>query len=73
MIKIKIKDLLEKRNLTMYWLAKETGISQVGMINICNQKTEGIKYENIDKICEALNVKVEDIIEFIPNDKKSCD
>lgn len=69
MIKIKIKELLDKKNKSIYWLAKETNISQNAMGKIVAEKTNAIKYENLNAICKALDCKIEHIIEYIPDNK----
>lgn len=62
MIKSTLNELLEQQNKTKYWLAKETGISQNAIGNFANNKTKMVQYELLNKICMALNCKLEDIL-----------
>lgn len=51
-------------------LAKDAGIS----LNIITRlkKNQHISMESIEKICLSLNCKVDDILEFIPNENVNC-
>lgn len=62
MIKVCIDDLLTKHDKSVYWLAKETGITNNNLANLIKNKTSSISFEKLDKICEALNCDVGDII-----------
>ncbi len=63
-MKIKLKEVLEKQHKSQYWLSKQTNITakQIGLI--ANEKTSSISFENLEKICKALNCKIEDILEI---------
>lgn len=66
-MRIAINELLEKKGKTSYWLSKETGISQYSMLKIVKGETDSIKFENIAKICTALECTPNDI--FINEEK----
>lgn len=53
---LKKKDLKEKANLTSYVMNKLS-------------RDETVTTNTLGKICEALNCKVEDIIDFIPEEQ----
>lgn len=63
MIKLNVKQILEQQGKTPYWLAKETGISNNNIANICNGDTKSIRLDTMEKICKALNCTPNDIIE----------
>ncbi|URZ18776.1 helix-turn-helix domain-containing protein [Clostridium felsineum] len=63
-IKIKIEEVLEKKGRTIYWLAKEIGITYKSMHNICKNRTTSIQFSILEKTCEALNCNLSDIIEL---------
>lgn len=65
MIKIKILEQLEKIDKSIYWLAKETGISQNSMGKIVKGETTAIRYDSLDAICRVLKCQTVDIIEYI--------
>lgn len=63
-MKIKLKEVLENQNKTQYWLSKQTNITQKQLGRLANGKTTSITFENLEKICKALNCKIEDILEI---------
>ena len=66
MLSLRINEILEERNLTPYWLGKQTGISQNNMLKICNGETKNIRFDTIEKICKALDCSIDDL--FISDD-----
>lgn len=64
-MKINIKNLLESKGKSVYWLSQNTGVTYNHMLKICSHKTEGIRYDVIEKICQAL--------ECTPNDIFQCE
>lgn len=60
---IKLREALDQRNKSIYWLNKQTGIASSTLSRICNNKTTSIEFSVLDKICEALNCEVSDILE----------
>ena len=64
MIKITLDSALQNRNMSRYELAKRTGIRYHIIDNYYKNKI--IRYDSyiLDKICTALNCKIEDIIKF---------
>ena len=68
MIVIRIKEMLEKRHKTKYWLIKNMDTSYQSFTKLMENETTGIEFETIDKICELLNCKVGDIIEYVGDD-----
>lgn len=63
MIKIKLQEVLDEQEKTVYWLAKQTGISQNSLGKIVKGETTSIRFDVLDNICNALQCRVEDIIE----------
>ncbi len=59
---IKLRELLNQKNKSIYWLNKETGIASSTLSRICNNKTTSIEFSVLDKICDALNCEVSDIL-----------
>lgn len=64
MVNFKLDKILEVREKTKYWLSKETGIDNNTLGKIYNNEAKQIKKETIDKICKALDCKVQDLIEY---------
>ena len=63
MLSLRINEILEERNLTPYWLGKQTGISQNNMLKICNGETKNIRFDTIEKICNALDCSINDLFD----------
>ncbi|OAX44980.1 hypothetical protein gpAD87_28965 [Paenibacillus sp. AD87] len=37
--------------------------------NLYNEETDGVKFDTLNRICEALNCEIQEIIEFIKDEK----
>ena len=61
MLTLKINEILKQQGKTMYWLGKQTGISQNNIGKICNGETSTIRFDTIEKICKALDCSINDI------------
>lgn len=64
MIRLTLKELLDSKDKTRYFLAKETGIHY--HIIDSYYKNKVIRYDAyvLDRICTALNCKIADLIEY---------
>lgn len=69
-MKVILKETLEKQGKSQYWLAKETGISQSTLSNLCANKTSKIDFLVLEKICNALDCDITDIISVKESDDK---
>ena len=67
MIKSNLPVLLAERRLKVADLIRMTDISKSTMHKIYNDQTTRIDFETIDKICEALDVQVGDLFQYIPS------
>lgn len=61
-MKIILKKTLQEKKISQYQLAKKTGITAGNINNLCNNKTSSIQFSVLDKICDALNCEVSDIL-----------
>jgi DNA-binding Xre family transcriptional regulator len=52
-MRVTIKEYLEKNNHSIYWLMKETNMSKKAIYDLVSNKTDGIKFKNLEKICTA--------------------
>lgn len=55
MLKLKVRELLNEQQKSGYWLAKETGVSTNAISKLCNQETNTIRFDTLEKICIALH------------------
>jgi len=64
-IYVKVKDILEQRNITQLQLAEMTGIRAAGISDICRNQQKAINRDHIIRIAKALNIEdISEIIEF---------
>lgn len=58
----KIKDLMKEKNMSIYRLSKETGISDSLLGKILNGKVENPRIQTVKQIAKALNVTIDEIL-----------
>ncbi len=63
-IKVHIKEVLEKRRRTFYWLSKQTGISHTTLWRLKKGKALGINFTTLEKICQALECEPADVLKL---------
>ena len=64
MIKVQIDRLLRERERSFYWLAKETGVSHTTLWRLKKDKAQGITFNTLQRICEALKCQPGDILKL---------
>lgn len=70
MIEIRVDELLEERQRTFYWLAKETGISHSTLWRLKKGKSVGINFATLERICQMLSCQPGDVLR-LTNEKKT--
>ena len=65
MIKLNILEILKKKGKTKYWLFNQLDMSYTNFNNIVENKTESIKYENIEKFCDILDCQPNDLFKRV--------
>ena len=70
MIRVKLSQKLGEKRMSQAALARITGIRPSTISDLYNEMAERVGFEQLDKICEALECPLTDIIEYIPNHKK---
>lgn len=65
MIIFKLDKVLEQKNKTKYWLSKETGTDNNTLAKIYNNEAKQIRLETLEKICEALECDISDVLEIV--------
>lgn len=65
MLQLNIDSLLKKKNKSKYWLFNQLNaiapISYTNFLNIVDNRTKSIKYENIEKLCTILECEPSDL------------
>lgn len=67
---IKLRETIDKNRKSIYWLHKQTGIAASTISNLCNNKTSSVQFSVLDKICNALDCDISDILECEESDTK---
>lgn len=70
MIRVKLSQKLGEKRMSQATLARITGIRPSTISDLYNEMAARFGFEQLDKICEALNCRVSDIIEYVPNNKE---
>ena len=70
MIEVKLKELLEARGRSRYWLAQESGIEYKTLARIEQAESSNrIELRVLDEICRALQCQPGDILVWIDDSK----
>ena len=67
MIKIKVSDLMGKHKLTIAKLTEKVELSRPTISALYHEKVSRIDFDTIEKLCKFFNCKIEDLIEYIPD------
>lgn len=70
MIILNLDVMMAKRKMSLNVLSEKVGITLANLSILKNNKAKAIRFSTLDAICKALNCKVEDIIEFVDDDKE---
>ena len=71
MIKNHLSKLMGEKRYTIVEVSKLTGMSTSTISNLYNEKVKRLDFDTLEKLCQLFNCKVQDIIEYIPDDKPS--
>lgn len=69
-IRLRIKEILEKKGKSNYWLSQQLGMCYRNYHNIVTNQTSAIRFETMEKLCEILEVSVGELFEQIDEAKE---
>lgn len=69
MIKIHLSRIMGEKRINIADLSRLTGLHRNGIAKLNNEETDGVKFDTLNRICEALDCDIQDIIEFIKDEK----
>ncbi len=69
MIKCKLSRLLGDRKMSVLSLKRQTDLSYVTLTNLYHEKTSGVTFGTIDKICRSLECNTGDLLEYVEDNK----
>ncbi|MBQ4052672.1 MAG: helix-turn-helix transcriptional regulator [Clostridia bacterium] len=64
MIIINLDVMMAKRKMSLNELSERVGITLANLSILKNNKAKAIRFSTLDAICNALDCKVEDILEY---------
>lgn len=64
MIKVKLRELMWQKDVKAVDIFNATGISTSTISNIIRGKRPSIRLDTIDKLCDFLDCRVQDLLEF---------
>lgn len=62
MVRVKLQEVLIEKDKTIYWLAKQTGISNNALSKLAKNDTDRITFDTINKICKTLDIEIQDLL-----------
>ena len=71
MIRIYLSRILGEKRWTQADLARATDIRPSTINEMYHEIIDRINIEHLDRICEALNCNLDEIIEYIPNNQSN--
>ena len=73
MILIKLNEILERENKTLYWLSANSGVSYVSLWKLSKKQTQkSINLDVLSKVCSALNCAIQDILIYVEDEQDSA-
>ena len=67
MIKNRLSIILGEQRMRVSELSKLTGISQNALNKIYHNKTKGIDFDTLNKLCNILERNTQELFEFTPD------
>ena len=69
MIKNYLSKLMGEKRYSIVEVAQKTGMSSTTISNLYNEKVKRLDLDTLEKLCKLFNCKVQDIIEYIPEEQ----
>jgi putative transcriptional regulator len=69
-IKVHLSKILGEKRLKMTQLEKHSGISRQAIFKLFHEKSKGVEFETLAKLCQALNCSVGDLLEYVPDNQQ---
>ncbi len=66
-MKLRVLDILSEKGKSKYWLYMQMGLSYQNLNNLITNKTSGIKFENLQALCDILECTPNDLFEEYHN------
>lgn len=64
MIRLRVLEILKEKGKTKYWLYNQMNMSYQNFNKMVNNETKGIRYENLELLCEILECGIDELFEI---------
>ncbi len=71
MIRVNLTKVMFEKQMNSKELAEKIGITPANLSNLKNSKVKGIRFDTLEKLCEALDCQPGDILEYLPDNSNS--
>ena len=68
-IVIKVDEMIKKVGISKNKLSQRAEMQRTQLNNYCNNNVTRLDTDVLARLCAVLDCKIEDILEFVPNDK----
>jgi len=69
-IKCHLSKILGERRLKMSDLIRQTGLSRGTITRLYHEQATRIEFEVAEKLCQKLECEIQDLLEYIPDERK---
>lgn len=70
-VTLKLNAIMKERKISLNDLSEQVGITNVNLSHIKTGKIKAIRFSTLGKLCEILDCKPGDILDYVP-DSSSC-
>ena len=68
-IRIKLDELIKQKGISKNRLSHKAEMQRTQLNNYCNNKITRLDTDVLARLCSALDCRIEDLLEFVPEDK----
>ncbi len=68
-IRLRIKEILEEKGKSNYWLSQQLGMCYRNYHNIVTNRTSAIRFDTMERLCEILEIPVSALFEQIDDEQ----
>lgn len=68
-IRIKLDELIKQKGISKNRLSHKAEMQRTQLNNYCNNKITRLDTDVLARLCSALDCKIEDLLEFVPEDR----